>query len=72
MRQITSSVTFLPLLSETCSFDLLVYTDKGAEVPMTWEDSDPCIIPGAEEVQLRSFSTSVHKIDLKVAFRVED
>ncbi|CAN0508967.1 unnamed protein product, partial [Scytosiphon promiscuus] len=26
IRQITSSVTFLPLLDEPCSFDLLVYT----------------------------------------------
>ena len=59
MRQITASVTFLPLLTETCSFDLLVYTDKGAEVPLTWEDSDPCIIKKAADVQLRSFSTKV-------------
>jgi mitotic spindle assembly checkpoint protein MAD2 len=30
MRQITSSVTFLPLLVEPACFDLLVYTDKDA------------------------------------------
>ncbi len=59
MRQITASVTFLPLLAETCSFDLLVYTDKDAEVPMTWEDSDPFIIKKGDEVALRSFSTKV-------------
>ena len=72
MRQITASVTFLPLLEETCSFDLLVYTDRGAEVPLTWEDSDPCIIANAEHVQLRSFSTKVHKVELKVSYRLDE
>ena len=28
IRQITCSVSFMPLLAERCSFDLLVYTDK--------------------------------------------
>jgi mitotic spindle assembly checkpoint protein MAD2 len=59
MRQITASVTFLPLLNEACKFDLLVYADKAATVPVTWEDSSPMIIKNAEEVQLRSFSTKV-------------
>jgi len=27
IRQITASVTFLPMIDEPCSFDLLVYTD---------------------------------------------
>ena len=59
MRQITASVTFLPLLSEACCFDLLVYADKECSVPVTWEDSDPCFIINSEEVRLRSFSTQV-------------
>jgi mitotic spindle assembly checkpoint protein MAD2 len=41
IRQITASVTFLPLLNEPCSFDLLVYADKNTTVPVTWEDTDP-------------------------------
>ena len=28
IRQITASVTFLPLLDCVCSFDILIYTDK--------------------------------------------
>ena len=32
IRQITASVTFLPLLDEPCTFDLLIYTDRAAEV----------------------------------------
>jgi len=59
IRQITASVTFLPLLNEPCCFDLLVYADQNASVPVTWEDSDPCYISNYEEVKLRSFSTQV-------------
>jgi mitotic spindle assembly checkpoint protein MAD2 len=59
IRQVTASVTFLPLLNEPCSFDLLVYTKKDAAVPTKWEDSDPCYIMNSQEVKLRSFTTSV-------------
>lgn len=69
IRQITASVTFLPLLNEPCSFDLLVYTKKEAAVPTKWEDSDPCYIMNSQEVKLRSFTTSVHKVDSMVAYR---
>ncbi len=61
IRQITASVTFLPLLNEPCSFDLLVYTKKDASVPKKWEDSDPCYIMNSQEVKLRSFTTSVSR-----------
>lgn len=59
IRQITASVTFLPLLNEPCSFDLLIYTNKTAAVPKKWADSDPCYIMNSQEVKLRSFTTSV-------------
>ena len=59
IRQITASVTFLPLINEPCSFDLLVYTQKDAPIPKKWEDSDPCYIMNSQEVKLRSFTTSV-------------
>ena len=72
IRQITASVTFLPLLDEPCSFDLLVYTKKEAALPSKWEDSDPCYIMNSQEVKLRSFTTSVHKVDSMVAYREAD
>jgi len=60
IRQITACVTFLPLLNEPCSFDLLVYADANASVPAAlWEDSDPCVIINSEDVKLRSFTTKV-------------
>ena len=69
IRQITATVTFLPLLDEACAFDLLVYTDKEAEVPRTWEESDPQYIVNSTEVRLRSFTTKVHKVDAMVTFK---
>ena len=69
IRQITASVTFLPLLDEACAFDLLVYTRKRAEVPGTWEDSDPKYIADGQEVKLRSFTTSVHQVEAAVAYK---
>jgi mitotic spindle assembly checkpoint protein MAD2 len=59
IRQITASVTFLPLLNEPCTFDLLVYADNEASVPQSWEESDPRYISNSTEVRLRSFTTKV-------------
>ena len=47
IRQVTACVTFLPLLEEPCSFDLLVYTNTEASVPAAWEESDPKVRPRA-------------------------
>lgn len=69
IRQITASVTFLPLLQESCTFDLLLYTNKNIVVPQKWADSDPCYVTNSSEVKLRSFTTSVHKIDSMVAYK---
>jgi hypothetical protein len=59
IRQITASVTFLPMLDEPCSFDLLVYTDNDTKVPKQWEESDPQFIADSTDVRLRSFTTKV-------------
>mmetsp|Transcript_11177 Transcript_11177/g.27139 ORF Transcript_11177/g.27139 Transcript_11177/m.27139 type:complete len:207 (+) Transcript_11177:105-725(+) len=72
IRQITASVTFLPLLQDACTFDLLVYTDSNVEVPQAWEESDPKYINNQQEVRLRSFSTMVHKVDAMVAYKADD
>uniref|UniRef100_A0A0N5AS10 Mitotic spindle assembly checkpoint protein MAD2A n=1 Tax=Syphacia muris TaxID=451379 RepID=A0A0N5AS10_9BILA len=72
IRQITASVAFLPLLEQRCSFDVLIYTTKDADVPLSeWSESDECHIENAEEVQLRSFSTAVHSVHTKVSYKPE-
>ncbi|CEG49332.1 dna-binding horma domain-containing protein [Plasmopara halstedii] len=69
IRQITASVSFLPILEEQCAFDLLVYTDKDSDVPALWEESDPRFIKDSAEVRLRSFTTKLHKVDAMVAYK---
>lgn len=71
-RQITASVTFLPVLDGDCTFNVLVYADADSEVPVEWGDSDPKEIKNGEKVQLRSFSTNNHRVDTLVSYRLAD
>ncbi|KAI2450633.1 Mitotic spindle checkpoint component mad2 [Ophidiomyces ophidiicola] len=68
-RQITASVTFLPMLDGNCTFNVLVYADADSEVPLEWGDSDAKEIKNGEKVQLRSFSTNSHRVDTMVSYR---
>ncbi|KAK9472069.1 DNA-binding protein [Dipodascopsis tothii] len=70
IRQITASVSFLPVLDGRYTFNVLVYANGDAQVPMEWIDSDPKEIRNAEQVKLRSFSTNSHKVDTMVAYRL--
>ncbi|KAL3982607.1 HORMA domain family protein [Acanthocheilonema viteae] len=69
MRQITASVTFLPLLESPCSFDVLIYTGKETDTPENWEETSACSILDAEQVEFRSFSTAVHTVHTKVCYK---
>ena len=68
-RQVTASVTMLPMLDGNCTFNVLVYADADSEVPLEWGDSDAKEIRNAENVKLRSFSTNNHRIDTVVSYR---
>lgn len=69
-RQITASVTFLPQLAGDCTFNVLVYADADSEVPVEWGDSDAKEIVDGERVQLRGFSTSNHRVETLVSYRL--
>ncbi|MBN3303294.1 mitotic spindle assembly checkpoint protein MAD2A [Amia ocellicauda] len=71
-RQITATVTFLPVLETACAFDILIYTDKDLAVPEKWEESGPQMIGNSEEVRLRSFTTTIHKVSSMVAYKRTD
>ncbi|KAJ5733646.1 Mitotic spindle checkpoint component mad2 [Penicillium malachiteum] len=71
-RQITASVTFLPVLDGDCTFNVLVYADADSDVPVEWGDSDAKEIKNAEKVQLRSFSTNNHRVGTLVSYRMAD
>mmetsp|Transcript_20190 Transcript_20190/g.45736 ORF Transcript_20190/g.45736 Transcript_20190/m.45736 type:complete len:209 (+) Transcript_20190:188-814(+) len=69
LRQITATVTFLPMLDEQCAFDILIYTNKDTVVPVQWQESDAQMVKNAAEVRLRSFDTKIHKVETAVAYR---
>lgn len=50
IRQITASVTFLPIIEGACLFELLVQTDNDLLVPTQWEESDPKLIVNSSQV----------------------
>ncbi|KAF9583495.1 hypothetical protein BGW38_009340 [Lunasporangiospora selenospora] len=72
LRQITASVSFLPMLDEKCTWTILCQTERDVEVPATWSDADPHLVHNAEQVRLRSFSTNLHRVDAMVAYRLQD
>ncbi|EOO03160.1 putative mitotic spindle checkpoint component mad2 protein [Phaeoacremonium minimum UCRPA7] len=71
-RQITASVTFLPQLAGDCTFNVLVYANADSEVPVEWGDSDAKEIVNGEKVQLRGFSTTSHRVDTLVSYRLAE
>jgi mitotic spindle assembly checkpoint protein MAD2 len=74
LKQIVSTVTFLPIIDEPMVFNILVYTHESADVPANeWVDTDPLAIEASksQQVKLRSFSTDVHRIEAMVSYRYE-
>ncbi|CAK9832198.1 Mitotic spindle assembly checkpoint protein MAD2A [Anthophora retusa] len=69
IRQITGTVSFLPLLDCLCSFDILTYTVPDCGIPKEWDETQPVFIANSQEVQLRSFSTSFHKMETVVSYK---
>ncbi|VDO94264.1 unnamed protein product [Soboliphyme baturini] len=72
IRQITASVTFLPLLEELCSFDILIYAKKDSETPEGWGLVDAHHVKNCQVVKLNSFSTNVHKVEMRVSYKNYD
>ncbi|XP_043462757.1 mitotic spindle assembly checkpoint protein MAD2A [Leptopilina heterotoma] len=69
IRQITGTVSFLPLLDCPCSFDILTYTVADCGIPKEWDETQPAFIANSQEVQLRTFSTSIHKMETIVSYK---
>ncbi|KAG1736684.1 DNA-binding protein [Suillus paluster] len=74
LKQIVSTVTFLPIIDAPTVFNILAYTHDSADVPADeWVDTDPLAIEASksQQVKLRSFSTDIHRIEAMVAYRYE-
>ncbi|CAM8999631.1 unnamed protein product [Rhodiola kirilowii] len=72
MRQIASSITYLPCLDEPCVFDVLAYTYADAAAPVTWIESDPKLIANPQMVKLHSFDTKIHKVNTIVSYKNDE
>src|SRR3989338_5993013 len=63
VKQITQAVTFLPVPSEPCTFDLLAYTDQGVEIPTSdWEETGAQLLSNPCHLELRSFDTGIQRV----------
>ncbi|XP_050432493.1 mitotic spindle assembly checkpoint protein MAD2A [Adelges cooleyi] len=71
LRQICSTVSFLPLLDCPCAFDLQIYTKPDVDIPQEWAETAPSYIANSQELQLRSFSTSLHRMDTVVSYKAD-
>lgn len=72
MRQIAATVSYLPLLECLCSFDVLIHTLKDCEVPENWNETENVSIKNSQVVNLKSFSTGLHKLDTVVSYKMTD
>ncbi|XP_014103762.2 mitotic spindle assembly checkpoint protein MAD2A [Bactrocera oleae] len=70
MRQISATVSYLPLLDCICTFDIMLYTLQNCEIPEKWDETGAVFIQNAQAVQLRSFSTGLHKVDTVVNYKM--
>lgn len=72
MRQIAATVSYLPLLECICSFDLLIHTLKDCDIPDNWNETENVSIKNSQVVNLKSFSTGLHKLDTVVSYKMTD
>ena len=72
LKQIASSVAYLPLLDCLCSFDIQIYTKDDIDLPEEWAEAEPANIKNAQSVKMRSFSTNIHKMETVVTYKTED
>lgn len=70
MRQIAATVSYLPLLECVCSFDLLIHCEKELDIPTNWNETDNISIKNSQVVNLKSFSTGLHKVETVVSYRM--
>ncbi|ABN67800.2 predicted protein [Scheffersomyces stipitis CBS 6054] len=79
IRQITSSVTYLPVLKDDdYTYNVLVYTDPKnptSSIPIEWCDTngDSRLVEGdnVDKVDFTSFSTNIHQVGTSVTYKYD-
>ncbi|CAG0922112.1 unnamed protein product [Notodromas monacha] len=76
LRQITSAISFLPLLDRRCIFDVQFVLKSSVEsenIPPAWEELQTKAMPAnPQTVPFRSFSTGLHQVDSGVSYKLEE
>jgi mitotic spindle assembly checkpoint protein MAD2 len=72
LKQIASSVAYLPLLDCLCSFDIQIYTKSNVILPQQWSEAEAAHVKNAQSVKMRSFSTNIHKMETVVTYKNDD
>jgi mitotic spindle assembly checkpoint protein MAD2 len=72
MRQIAATVSYLPLLECLCSFDLHLHTLKDCEIPENWNETENAVIVNSQQVNLKSFSTGLQKVETVVSYKMTE
>ncbi|CAH3988736.1 mitotic spindle assembly checkpoint protein MAD2A [Pieris brassicae] len=72
MLQIAATISYLPFLDCRCSFDVLVHARPDCDIPEKWAEAKPVEITNAQNVQLKSFSTSLNKMETVVSYKLTD
>ncbi|KFB50107.1 hypothetical protein ZHAS_00018162 [Anopheles sinensis] len=75
MRQIISSISFLPAIDNPTTFDVYLHPKEAAckkGVPELWEWKSTCDIdiPNSQAVKLRSFSTGFDLVETEVVYKI--
>ncbi|XP_059049905.1 mitotic spindle assembly checkpoint protein MAD2A isoform X2 [Achroia grisella] len=72
MLQVAATISYLPFLDRRCSFDVLVHAKTDCDIPEKWAEAEPITITNAQNVQLKSFTTSLHKMETVVTYKLFD
>lgn len=72
MLQVAATISYLPFLDCRCSFDVLVHAKTDCDVPDKWAEAEPIAIANAQNVQLKSFTTNLHKMETVVSYKLID
>lgn len=70
MLQVAATISYLPFLDRRCSFDVLVHAKTDCDIPEQWAEAEPISITNAQNVQLKSFTTSLHKMETVVTYKL--
>ena len=73
IRQITASVSFLPLITQEVSFEVLLHVKKETELSdKLWSDSNNHLISNSEVVEFKNFNTNIHGVKTKVCYKINE